>query len=439
MAFERAFALGLAWRVVLLVGCALALAALLAAGGYRAPLLVAAVLLAAAGWSLWRYVNRTNLEVARFIEAIRFGDLSQGFSPRAGGGGFEALGAALDGGMRALRDARAALVEDSRYHAALVDSAPVALLTIDAEQRVSLANTAARRLLGRAEGVRADDFACYGADFAAALATARVGERRLTPLLIDDAPQRATLTVSRLQRLGAELKVVAVQPIQDQLNAVELAAQTDLVRVLTHEIMNSLTPVTSLARSAADLLARAPGDGLADARAAVETLAHRADGVMRFVETYRQISRAPPLRRRPFEVAPWAAELVRLLRADWPAERLALDTGFEPGLVLDADPDLMAQVVINLLRNAAEAAGDGGRVGFATARTESGRCRIEVDDDGPGIPEARRAEVFLPFFTTKPSGTGVGLSLARQVVLAHGGEIGAADGALGGARLAIVI
>jgi signal transduction histidine kinase len=249
-----------------------------------------------------------------------------------------------------------------------------------------------------------------------------------------------------VHRLGGMARVVAVQPIQGELNAVELAAQSDLIRVLTHEIMNSMTPVTSLAKTAAHLMTRAD-QGLdplvADARSAVETLSRRADGVMHFVESYRQISRTPDVRRRVFEVLGWARQLEALfLASDVSAGvEFTLDVA-SANLTLDADPDLLCQVLINLLRNAAEAAkehGDRPAVSLSFSLTFGGRTQIEVADNGPGVPEPLQQDIFLPFFTTKSKGTGVGLSLARQVVLAHRGSITLLASDSGGALFRIII
>jgi signal transduction histidine kinase len=180
-----------------------------------------------------------------------------------------------------------------------------------------------------------------------------------------------------------------------------------------------------------------------DARAAVETLARRADGVMHFVESYRQISRIPVVRRRPFEVLPWARELESLFAAGDGAQGVALTLELSSErLTLDADPDLMCQVLINLLRNAAEAARDHApapAVSLSFASVAGGRVQIEVADNGAGVPEALRQDVFLPFFTTRPKGTGVGLSLARQVVLAHRGSIGVGESESGGALFRILL
>ncbi len=250
---------------------------------------------------------------------------------------------------------------------------------------------------------------------------------------------------AEVTRVGRPLGIVSVQPIQNELSTVELAAQADLVRVLTHEIMNSMTPVVSLAGSAAQLMREIETSDpiIDDARAAVETLARRASGIMHFVEAYRTFSRAPVIERRRFAAAPWAAELERLFAASEQATGVALETRVDPeDLILDADPDLLAQVVINLLKNAAEAASGHApspRIRLSIGILPGGRSQLIVSDNGPGIGPELAEEIFLPFFTTKGSGTGVGLSLARRIMIAHGGTIALAEPRDGGACFELAI
>jgi two-component system nitrogen regulation sensor histidine kinase NtrY len=440
------FVAGLLWRTVLLVAGVAVLILSLSASGLVAARVVAAAFCLWTIWGLWHHIQRTNLEIARFLEAIRLGDLSQSFSHRADGSGLTEIGDVLEAGIRALREERHRLVEAGRFCEAVLDDAPTALLTVDSEGRVELANKAARRLFTRHDGVRLADFAVYGDGFATALAARAAGRPRLVPLTLDSIPQSAMVSAAVVHRLGGLVRVFAVQPIQGELNAIEIAAQSDLIRVLTHEIMNSMTPVTSLAQTAAALMAEVD-DGssrdVSDARSAVETLARRADGVMHFVESYRQISRTPEVRRRLVDAGPWAREIEALFRASDAAAGVAFELSVSPEHVtLDADPDLLCQVLINLLRNAAEAArghAPSPAVSLAFAQAPGGRLRIEVADNGPGIPPALRQDVFLPFFTTKAKGTGVGLSLARQIVLAHQGSIALAEAEGGGALFRILI
>jgi len=428
MGFERNFAVGFGWRLLLLLATVAAFALTCFQPGLAAARLVAGLLAAGAAWSLWYYIGRTNREVARFVEALRYGDFNQGFG-RTGGGGFDELGQALGDAMRQLRAERAQANEEARIHAALADESPAALLLVDHDDRVTLSNKAARKLFNRLDGTRIDDFARYGPDLVAALRGSEPGSRKVVPLRVDDAVQRAMVSRAALDRLGRSLAIVAVQPIQQELSAVELAAQADLVRVLTHEIMNSMTPVVSLAESAARLMADLPDERpeMADARAAVETLARRAAGIMHFVEAYRAFSRAPVVDRRRFAARPWADELHRLFAASDAGRAVPLSLEIEPAdLHLDADPDLLAQVAINLLKNGAEAAAghsDTPAMSLPIRLLQGGRTMVTICDNGPGIPPELAAEIFLPFFTTKSGGTGVGLSLARRIVTAHDGTI----------------
>ncbi len=442
--FHNRFVLGLAWRLILLVALVFLFVAALGRPDLGAARIVAGLIVLGAAFLLWRYIQRTNLELARFIDAVRFGDFSQGFSNRGQGSGFGDLSEVLDDSIRKLRDERHKLIDANRFYEAVLDDAPTALLTVDGG-KVELANKAARRLLVRHKGVRVEDFAEYGEAFASALRGGAVNRPRLVPLVSDGVPQTMLVSAAVVHRLGGLVRVVAVQPIQGELNAIEIAAQSDLIRVLTHEIMNSMTPVTSLAHSAVDLmrgLDQGENADVADARMAVETLSRRADGVMHFVESYRQISRAPEVRRRPIDVEAWGRELESLFRASERTQGIEFTFAVDGLPTLDADPDLMSQVLINLIRNGAQAArGHAGapHVWLTFSRTGSGRARIEVADNGPGVPEKLRQDIFLPFFTTRQEGTGVGLSLARQVVLAHRGAISVGDREGGGALFRIVI
>lgn len=418
----------LAW-VVALCAAMLALLWALARPELAITRLLAALLVLLALAGLYRHVQRTNVTVARFVEALRHGDFATRFS-HSGGASFAELGRALDGAMRELQEERTRDAEELRFLQSLVDDMPVALLTVHPGGPVRLANKAARRLLGFADVLDREDVAVLGATFATRLADAAAPSKEILIIRLSSGPQRVLLRVGTLERLGLPVRAITIEPVQATLDAIEVAAQTDLVRVLTHEILNSLTPVTSLGETVAALLASDPPD-LDEARIAVATLARRAAGLQQFIKSYRAVASPPVPRKRRFDAADLAAELARLFRADWPEHRLELEIA--PGLVLDADPDLLAQALINLLRNAAQATGHGGQIVLRMADRPAGATTIEVEDNGPGIPESLRREVFLPFFTTRAEGTGVGLNLVRQIVVAHGWQVDVAIGELRGA------
>jgi signal transduction histidine kinase len=442
MDFRRKFEFGLAWRTVLFIGAVLLFVKAATTPGVRAGLVVAALIAIIAMTSLWNFIRRTNFLVSRFIESVRFEDYSQRFSDPSGGG-FDVLGQTLDHALKTLQGRHTKETAEARYLSGIVDDAPSALLTVDEDGRVEILNKAARQLFARRPLNRIEDLEALGPELVAAVRLP-AGTRKITRLILDGVPQKAIFASAQVARLDQPVTVLSILPVQSELGALEVAAQADLVRVLTHEIMNSLTPVTSLARTGAELVASAAkrDPALADAKTATETVARRAEGILRFVESYREFAQAPDIHRRQFKAAPWAEEIMRLALANATGREIDSRLEVEPETMsLNADPELLAQALLNLIRNSLRATADLNEqvVVLGLAREPGGHFRIEVRDNGTGIPEDRREDIFLPFYTTHKGGSGVGLSFARQVALAHGGSICALDAPEGGANLRMVI
>jgi len=213
--------------------------------------------------------------------------------------------------------------------------------------------------------------------------------------------------------------------------------------------MNSLTPISSLAATAGDIVAGVR-DGLPsndpnlpalnDAVDALETVARRSAGLMRFVQDHRRITHQLTAQPERLSVRRVFARLERLLAADLSARGIALSMLVEPEtLEVNADGDLLDQALINLLRNAMDAlaAKKDGRIALSGRRGEDGAVLLAVADNGPGIPAKAREKIFVPFYTTKRQGTGVGLTLVRQIAAVHGGEVTAADTPGGGATFVL--
>jgi nitrogen fixation/metabolism regulation signal transduction histidine kinase len=442
MDFRRKFEFGLAWRTVALIGAILLVAKATATAGVRAGLVIAVLIAVLALASLWNFIRRTNFLVSRFIESVRFEDYSQRFTDPSGGG-FDVLGETLDQALKTLQARHAQESAETRYLSGIVDDAPSALLAVDPEGRVEALNKAARQLFARQPLHRLSDLEALGPELAAA-ARLPAGTRKITRLVLDGVPQKAIFASAQVARLDKPVTIMSILPVQSELGALEVAAQADLVRVLTHEIMNSLTPVTSLARTGADLVAAAArgNDALADAKGATETVARRAEGILRFVESYREFAQTPDVHRRAFKAKGWAEEIMRLALANAAGREIDARIEVVPKtLSVDGDAELLSQAVLNLLRNAIRAISDTESpiVTLALSREATGRCRIEVRDNGSGIPDDRRDDIFLPFYTTHKGGSGVGLSFSKQVALAHGGSICALEAEEGGANIRMVI
>src|SRR5688572_24079584 len=266
--FRRRFEFGLAWRTLALIGAIWLLAEAIRTPDLAAARLVAALIAVAALASLWEFIRRTNFQVSRFIESVRFEDYAQRFSDPSGGG-FDVLGDTLDAALKTLQQRHITASGEARYLSAIVDDSPSALVAIDQDGKLELLNKSARQLLARLHVARAEDLKLLGPELAAA-AQLPPGTRKITRVLIDGVPHRAIFASAHVARLEGGVTVLSILPVQSELGALEIAAQADLVRVLTHEIMNSLTPVTSLARSAAEMVAAAEAKGvdLGDARIA---------------------------------------------------------------------------------------------------------------------------------------------------------------------------
>ncbi|HWM85176.1 MAG TPA: ATP-binding protein [Kofleriaceae bacterium] len=438
-----AFRTQLLLRAGVMLGLLAGLAYLIISTGFVAvTLVVGALALLQAGLVL-RFIGRTNRELARFLSAIRYDDTAQSFSVGSLGPSFRELGQELEQAMRRFRDARLADESRRRYLEALVDQVPVALLAVHDDGAVELLNNAARRLLNASSKTRVEALDAYGAGFRRDIAQSRPGGRTLTRTELDGLQRHLILSTTQIIVGGSSQRLTSLQDIQTELDSNELSAWQDMVRVISHEIMNSLTPIASLARTADEIVAeleqRQPAGAqelTADLRDAVQTLARRSDGLLRFVTGYRQLSQMPPPAMRPVSLREYFRRLEKLLEPEWSGRGIVLHMR-EPseGVHIVADEGLLDQAMINLLRNAADAAAAGAepQVWLTGGLSERGRPVIEIADNGPGFADEIKDKIFLPFFTTKADGSGIGLALARQVMLIHSGAITASERSGGGA------
>ncbi|HVV82065.1 MAG TPA: ATP-binding protein [Kofleriaceae bacterium] len=423
---------------------------------------------------LVHYVHRTNRELVRLLGAIRYDDFQQSFTIEELGPTFADLKGAFDEVIGRFRAARLDREAQRRYLEALVEHVPVGILALHEDGAVELLNSAARRLLDAAAPTRIDALVAYGAGFQRDLVQSHPGDRLLTRIELDGVQRHVVLSATRLTITGQAIKLVTLQDIQSELDWNELSAWQDMAQVLSHEIMNSLTPIASLARTADDLVGQladrerprdgaAPGGGgddedaddddaddddaddeheelVADLRAAIQTLARRSDSLMRFVRNYRQFTQLPPPSLRPLPLRDYFARLEPLLAAEHRPRGVDLHVTLPAaGLTITADDALLDQAIINLVRNAADAAtsrpaaGQRPQVWLDARLSDRGHPVIEIGDNGPGVDDTLGDRIYLPFFTTKPEGSGIGLALARQVMLVHKGAITAGTRPGGGA------
>lgn len=304
--------------------------------------------------------------------------------------------------------------------ASYLDASPLPLLLLEGQERLTTLNRGARAFFGAQDRIVAPP-----AGLVEAIRTTRPGQAARIDLPIGGdalgALRPFALATSDVAGPLGDGRIAALTDIDAELRAAEAATLRDLVRVLGHEIANSLTPIASLGRTASDIL----GDDAPDMptlREAVDTIARRAEGLQRFGEAYRQLSRLPAPQIERFEAAVLLADLDRLFRTRWPA--ITLDSNFERApTTICADRDQLSAALWAVLQNAAEAADKKRPAVTLECFREKDATVFRVKDNGAGIAPDRAEEIFQPFITYKKEGTGVGLALARQILRSHRGDV----------------
>ncbi len=419
-------------RVAFLCATLCALVFVLFQTSYYTTVFILAGIALYQAWALVHFVERTNRDLTRFLQAIRYEDFSQSFSGRGLGSAFDDLKEAFNEVLNAFRKTRAEKEENFQYLQTVVQHVGVGLVCYDTDGRIELMNTAAQRLLRRPHVHNVRELRTVSKSLSDTLLALRPGDRTLVKVQDEDELLQIVIHATEIRMRGESFILASVQDIQSELEEQEMDAWQKLIRVLIHEIMNSITPISSLASTLrghfpeSDRASSLDPQTVTDVHAALETIQSRSEGLQQFVDTYRQLTRIP---RPDFQICPVGdlfARVVNLMQPECEKERIGLCTRVEPeSLEVTADPHLVEQVLINLVRNALQAlAGrDQARVELAAGLDRRGRVLIRVRDNGPGILEDVQERIFIPFFTTRQEGSGIGLSLCRQIMRQHRGAI----------------
>jgi nitrogen fixation/metabolism regulation signal transduction histidine kinase len=362
-------------------------------------------------FALRERVVRPLQTLSNMLAALREED----FSIRARGARTDdALGLALfeiNSLGQTLREQRLGALEATALLARVMEEIDVAVFAFDADRTLRLANRAGERLLAEpAERLVGMSAAAVG------LAECLDGEApRVLDATFPGGAGRWQLRRGTFRQGGLPHQLLVLADLSRALREEEREATRRLVRVLGHEINNSLAPIKSVAESLRDLLAKHPSSNGADLSRGLDLIAGRAESLSRFMASYARLARLPSPKLQALDVGTWVRRVAALER------RLPVVVEAGPDLVIQADGDQLDQLLINLVDNAVDASLETG--GTVAVGWEKGRRFVDVwvRDEGPGLADT--ANLFVPFFTTKPEGSGIGLALSRQIAEAHGGTL----------------
>ncbi|MHC2990528.1 histidine kinase [Pontibacter sp. HJ8] len=386
---------------------------------------------------LVRFHERTNKQFLRFLQSIRHDDFTEVIPAGHGGKLQRELALGLNEVMSKFRAVRAEKEANLHYFEAIVQHVGTGIITYKSDGTILLINSAARKLLQVGQLQQVQELQPVSAELTSKLQELEHTEKALVPVRQGGDVANLSVQVIELAMLGEKVKLASIQNIQRELEDKEMEAWQNLIRVLTHEIMNSVTPIASLSASAGDEISSYVEDThsveitllkeeLLDIRQCLQTISRRSDGLIHFVNDFRNLTRIAVPELTMFNVGDLLKEVSLLMREQLTRQgiRLKLEMPVS-NLLLSADRGMIEQVLINLIKNAMEAVQDQEQKLITVKANLDDRSRvcIEVQDNGQGMTPEATTKIFIPFYTTKQSGSGIGLSLSRQIMRLHKGSI----------------
>ena len=382
---------------------------------------------------LYRFTSQTNRKLTRFLESVKYSDFISGFAnDNKLGKSFRELNSAFNEVLEAFRKARTEKEEHWQYLNTIVQQVRTGIISFDPEGQVQLMNANAKRFIGIANMKNIHELVHKNPKLHEALMDVQSGKSTLykagNEFLL-------TLQATELRIRGNTVKLVTLQNIQTELQKQELEAWQNLTRVLRHEIMNSITPISSLTSTLREILEQdlikkednyeLKTEGAEDLREGLNTIESRSKGLIKFIDAYREYTSLPQPKIKNIRVKDLIEKVAQLLKPEF--KKTSIQFSYKSDseyLTIQADEEMIEQVLINLIKNAIEALENLPNAKIELTGTYNDNAVIiEVSDNGPGIIPEAIERIFIPFFTTKKSGSGIGLALSRQIMQMHNGSL----------------
>ncbi len=432
----KSFRLNVIIRVILLIASILLLVYLFLNTRYTLSAFILGLLVVYQIFTLIMFVEQTNRKLTGFLQSIRHADFSTSFTEQGLGKSFEELNNSFNEVISEFKKYRSEREEHLNYLLTVIQHVNIGMIAFKADGKVDQYNKAVSDLFKIKHIKNISDLKKVKDDLPEQLLKMKAGNKMLVKIFIDDELLQLSINATQFRMRGEEFTLVSLQNIHNELEEKEIESWQKLIRVLTHEIMNSITPISSLAGTVRGMLLNEENenevkmneldtDDVESIQSALNTIEKRSQGLLNFVEIYRNLTRIPKPNFRYFKVRQIFENAEQLLMPK--IELLKIDCSYKimpDELMITADPDLVDQVIINLLLNAVDAVKDNEKPIIRMVASEvNGKIKIEVRDNGYGIKPDIMDKIFMPFFTSKTHGSGIGLSLSRQIMHLHKGNI----------------
>jgi nitrogen fixation/metabolism regulation signal transduction histidine kinase len=382
---------------------------------------------------LIRAVERSNENLTSFLDAIRFDDLSSSFKTDSQDPTVQRLHQELNEAIGKLRVSRKEKDSEYQFFKNIVQHVGIGILTFKRDGSIQIINTAAKKLLKVNRADTIEDLREVDEALVDSILKLKTGGRELLRVKTGDETIQLSIFAIELTLRGDEVKLISMSNIQSELEEKEMEAWQNLVRVLTHEIMNSVTPISSLAGVVEEELDRKirheqdiKNEELGDMHLSLQTISRRSEGLIRFVKEFRNLTHIPKPKLAEVPVKPLLEEMAMLHKKELADRGVVVTCSVEPeNLYILADKTMIEQVLINLIKNAIQSFDEqeDKKIDLTARSNEKGRAVISVKDNGSGIDNEALEKIFIPFFSTKKTGSGIGLSLSKQIMLQHEGRI----------------